>query len=116
MRRRRRGAALMVCLFIIFIVTLLVVNILDTEMLELSALRNTIDYEKALYLANAGVHHAAAELENALDLARHGERRQLPGQRHLHGHGRRRREQHRRDHRQGVGGRNHSHRDRHLEL
>jgi hypothetical protein len=29
-----------------------------------SALRNTIEYEQALYLANAGVHHAVAELEN----------------------------------------------------
>jgi Tfp pilus assembly protein PilX len=63
-RRPRRGAALIVCLFIIFVVTTLVVNILDTSMLELSALRNSIDYEKALYLANAGVQHAAAELEN----------------------------------------------------
>jgi hypothetical protein len=32
-----------------------------------SALRNTIEYEQALYLANAGVHHAVAELENDLD-------------------------------------------------
>jgi Tfp pilus assembly protein PilX len=63
-RPPRRGAALVVCLFIIFVVTTLVVNILDTAMLELSALRNSIDYEKALYLANAGVQHAAAELEN----------------------------------------------------
>jgi Tfp pilus assembly protein PilX len=60
----RRGAALVLCLFIIFVVTILVVNILDTETLELAALRNSIDYERALYLANAGVHHAAAELEN----------------------------------------------------
>jgi hypothetical protein len=31
-----------------------------------SALRNTIEYEQALYLANAGVHHAVAELESNL--------------------------------------------------
>jgi Tfp pilus assembly protein PilX len=60
----RRGAALLVCLFIIFVTTTLVVSILDTETLELSALRNSIDYEKAVALANAGVHHAAAELES----------------------------------------------------
>jgi Tfp pilus assembly protein PilX len=54
----------MLCLFIIFLVTLLVVAVLDTETLELAALRNSIDYERALFLANAGVHHAAAELEN----------------------------------------------------
>src|SRR6188768_23416 len=61
--RKRNGAALMICLFIIFLVTLLVVNILDTLTLELSSVRNNIDYERALYLANAGVHAAAAELE-----------------------------------------------------
>lgn len=59
----RRGAALMICMFILFIVTLLVVNMLDTITLELSSVRNNIDYERALYLANAGVHAAAAELE-----------------------------------------------------
>lgn len=64
-KRRRKGAALLVCLFIIFIITTLVVNILDTEMLELSALHNTINYSRALYLANAGVHAATCELENS---------------------------------------------------
>ena len=59
----RRGAALLVCLSIIFLVTLLVVNVLDTLTLELSSVRNNIDYERALYLANAGVHAVAAELE-----------------------------------------------------
>jgi Tfp pilus assembly protein PilX len=54
----------MMCLFIIFIVTLLVVNVLDTLTLELSGHRNNIDYERALYLANAGVHAAAVQLEN----------------------------------------------------
>ena len=42
----------------------MVVNILDTITLQLAAVRNTADYEKALYLANAGVHHAAAMLES----------------------------------------------------
>jgi hypothetical protein len=53
----------MICMFIIFLVTLLVVNILDTLTLELSSVRNNIDYERALYLANAGIHAAAAEME-----------------------------------------------------
>jgi Tfp pilus assembly protein PilX len=61
--RERRGAALLFCLFVIFIVTLMVVNVLDTTTLQLSAVRNTIEYERALYLANAGVHHAVALLE-----------------------------------------------------
>jgi Tfp pilus assembly protein PilX len=61
--RARRGAALMICMFIIFIVTLLVVNILDTLTLELASVRNNNNYERALYLANAGVHAVAAQLE-----------------------------------------------------
>ncbi|RIK87734.1 MAG: hypothetical protein DCC67_01440 [Planctomycetota bacterium] len=59
----RRGAALVLCLSIIFIVTLIVVNVLDVITLELSSVRNSINYERALYLANAGVHAVAAELE-----------------------------------------------------
>lgn len=59
----RAGAALLFCLFIIFIVTLMVVNVLDTTTLQLSAVRNTMEYERALYLANAGIHHATAMLE-----------------------------------------------------
>jgi len=38
----------------------MVINVLDTETIQLSAVRNTLG---ALYLANAGVHHVAAELE-----------------------------------------------------
>lgn len=53
----------MICMFFIFLVTTLVVNVLDTMTVETSALRNSMDYERALYLANAGVHAAAAELE-----------------------------------------------------
>lgn len=62
--RQRKGAALLFTMFIISIVTLMVVNVLDTTTLELSALRNTLEYERALHLANAGVHEAAALLES----------------------------------------------------
>jgi Tfp pilus assembly protein PilX len=61
--RARKGAALLFCLFVIFVVTLMVVNVLDTTTLQLSAVRNTIEYERALYLANAGVNHATSMLE-----------------------------------------------------
>lgn len=54
--------ALLMCLFVIFMLSSLVLNVLDTELLQLAATRNTIEYEQALYLANAGVHHACAEL------------------------------------------------------
>ena len=59
----QRGAALLFSLFIIAFMTLMVVNVLDATTLETSALRNSMDYERALYLANAGVHEAAAQLE-----------------------------------------------------
>jgi Tfp pilus assembly protein PilX len=61
--KSRRGAALVFCMFILTMITLMVVNVLDTTTLELSALRNSMDYERALYLANAGIHHAAATIE-----------------------------------------------------
>lgn len=59
----RRGAALLFAMFVIAFMTLMVVNVLDTTTLEMSALRNTLDYERALFLANAGVHAVAAQLE-----------------------------------------------------
>lgn len=59
----RKGAALLFCIFIIAFMTLMVVNVLDATTLETSALRNSMDYERALYLANAGVHEVAAQLE-----------------------------------------------------
>ena len=61
--KKREGFALLFSIFIISLITVMIVNILDTSTLELSALRNSMDYERALYLANAGVHHAAAMLE-----------------------------------------------------
>ncbi len=62
-RTSRHGAALLFCIFIIAFMTLMVINVLDTTTLEMSALRNSMDYERALFLANAGVHEVAAQLE-----------------------------------------------------
>jgi len=50
-------------MFIMAFMTLMVVNVLDTTTLDMSALRNSMDYERALLLANAGIHEAAATLE-----------------------------------------------------
>ncbi len=61
---RRCGAALLMCLFVIMFVTVALVNVLDNETIQQTATRNVIDYERALYLAGAGVHHAMAELED----------------------------------------------------
>jgi Tfp pilus assembly protein PilX len=61
--RRRRGAALLVCLFVLGVTTLLVLAVFDTETLQMTAIRRTLDYERATYLAGAAVHHACAEIE-----------------------------------------------------
>lgn len=44
------------------IISTLVVNVLDTETLQLSAARNIENHERALYLANAAVHEVCAQL------------------------------------------------------
>lgn len=62
--RKPSGVALLLTLFVLSIVTVWVVNMLDSATVYQSALRNTIEYEQAIYQANAGVHHAVAELEN----------------------------------------------------
>lgn len=58
--------ALLLCLFVLSIVSVWVVNIYQSATVYQSALRNTIEYEQALYLANAGVHHAVTLLEQDL--------------------------------------------------
>jgi hypothetical protein len=45
----------------------LVVSILETESQQYAALRNTIDWDRARYLAEAGIQHALAELEQDID-------------------------------------------------
>jgi hypothetical protein len=55
------------CLFVLSLVSVWVVSMFQSATVYQSALRNTIEYEQALYLANAGVHHAVAELENDLN-------------------------------------------------
>ncbi len=55
--------ALLVCLFVMLITSFILVGMLDTARSQMAAVRNTADYERALYLAGAGVHHAVAEIE-----------------------------------------------------
>ncbi len=62
-RRQRQGAALLVCIFVITMTTVIVVAMFETETLQLTALRHTVDYQRAYFLASAGAHHALAELE-----------------------------------------------------
>ena len=61
-RRPRRGVALLMCLFLVLMASTLVLNIAQTETLQLAITRNSIEYEQSLYWANAGVHHVCAQL------------------------------------------------------
>ena len=46
------------------ITTVIVLSMIDAQTLQMTALRNTQQYEQALYLAGAAVHHAIAQVEN----------------------------------------------------
>ena len=65
--RRRRGMAFMLALFVMVVVSMIVVTILDTQTLQYSSLRNSIDFDRARYLAEAGLHHALSVLEADFD-------------------------------------------------
>ena len=52
----------MVCM-----VSTFVLNIAQTETLQLAVTRNSIEYEQSLYWANAGVHHICAQLLNDIN-------------------------------------------------
>ena len=66
-RRRRDGAALLFALFVMTVVSTLAVSMLDTQTLRYASLRNTRDWDEARYLAEAGLHHAFAQLEGDID-------------------------------------------------
>jgi len=54
---------LLVCLVVMAISSVVLLGLLNSSTVRLSAARNSADYEKALYLAGAGIHHALAEIE-----------------------------------------------------
>lgn len=60
--KRRKGMALLMCLMLIFMVSVLVLNVVHTETLQFSMTRHSIEYEQALYWAHAGVHDVCSEL------------------------------------------------------
>src|SRR5215212_4110474 len=62
-RSERKGIALLICLFVLSLVTVWTVDMLESASIYQSALRNTIEYEQALYQANAGVQHVLSQLE-----------------------------------------------------
>jgi len=57
----------MMAIFVMTITTMLVLMICDTQTIQYAALRNTIDYDRARYLAEAGVQHALVLLESDID-------------------------------------------------
>ncbi len=61
--RRTPGIALLICLFVLSLVTVWTVDMLESASVYQSALRNSIEYEQALYQANAGVQHVLSQLE-----------------------------------------------------
>jgi Tfp pilus assembly protein PilX len=65
-RGQRRGIALLICLFVLSLVTVWTVDMLESATIYQSALRNTIEYEQALYQANSGVQHVLSQLETDL--------------------------------------------------
>jgi type II secretory pathway component PulK len=62
-RPGRRGIALLICLFVLSLITVWTVDMLESASVYQSALRNSIEYEQALYQANAGVQDVLAQLE-----------------------------------------------------
>ena len=54
---------MLVCLFVVTISAALIIGMWDRQTYQMTALRNTVYYEQATYLAGAAVHHALAELE-----------------------------------------------------
>jgi hypothetical protein len=54
----------LVCVFAVAITTVVVVSMIDTQTIQMTALRHTLQYEQALYLAGAAVQHAMALVEN----------------------------------------------------
>ena len=59
----RRGAALLASMFVMSAISMIVIGILQTETVQFAALRNTIDYDRARYLAEAGMNHGLSKLE-----------------------------------------------------
>jgi hypothetical protein len=53
----------LICLFVLSLVSVWTVDMLESASVYQSALRNSIEYEQALYQANAGIQHVLYQLE-----------------------------------------------------
>jgi len=54
---------MMVALLVMAATTMVVVSVLDTQTMQFMALNNTLNYDRARYLAEAGMNHALSILE-----------------------------------------------------
>jgi hypothetical protein len=61
--RQHTAIALLICLFVLSLVSVWTVDMLESASIYQSALRNAIEYEQALYQANSGVQHVLSQLE-----------------------------------------------------
>ena len=61
-QHRAPGAALLVCIFAMVIVSSLVILMLDVATTDMAITRNTLSLSKALYSADAGIQHSLAML------------------------------------------------------
>lgn len=59
----RRGAAILVALLVMAATTMVLAAVLDTQTMQYMALNNTLDYDRARYLAEAGMNHSVSILE-----------------------------------------------------
>jgi len=50
-------------LFVMAVCSMICVSILDTQTLQYASLRNTMEYDRARYLSEAGVQHALSSIE-----------------------------------------------------
>ncbi|MEW4561732.1 hypothetical protein AB1K70_04355 [Bremerella sp. JC770] len=62
-RPPRRGFALLLVLIVMVLTSLILAGIGNGLTTQFAAYRNTAQYDQALYLAGAGVHHAIAMIE-----------------------------------------------------
>lgn len=63
-RSQRRGFALLLVLVVMVLTSVILAGMGNSLTTQYAAYRNMADYDKAQYLAGAGVHHAIAMLEN----------------------------------------------------
>ena len=61
-RRQRRAAALLIVLFLMAITAPILCMMLDTQTTHIRCIHNDIEMKTALYIAQAGVHDAMAQL------------------------------------------------------